>query len=85
MCCDGVLYSASIGRCWSSSSGLSPNRFIGVNKTVCPSLPSLPPAISPDLRVEVTSKEHPRWNIWMEYRHDPLIQARSRSHQCVLA
>ena len=64
----------------STSSGLSPNRFRSVKKTVCrASLFSLPFAMSPDFRIEETSKEHPRWNrnsFHMDgMRHDPLIHA----------
>ena len=44
-----------------SSSGLSPVGVRGVKKMVCvPSLLSRPPAMNHDLRIEVTSKEHPR-------------------------
>ena len=62
----------------SSSTGLSPNGLRGVKKMVClPSLLSRPPTMSPDLRIEGTSKEHPS----MEQEFFPFVWNSDVIHQ----
>ena len=58
-CCGTVLFSASRGHRLGSSE-FSPNGLRGVKKMVCLPSFSRPPAMSPDLRIEVTQL-HPRW------------------------
>ena len=62
-CCDSVLFSASRSPRQVLLHLDCPRKGRGVKKMVClPSLLSRPPAMSPGLRIGVTSKEHPRWN-----------------------